>query len=572
MNNLFQDINKIKSYTEIQNHLIDLKPNASEDEIQGLINQIPENFLKQKNDLLMICQLFAHYAKFTSYRIRGNAIKLFEKIKDPMKNLLGDESYFLNKIFNGFYYFKLIMYEDRLITIDDIIKTILRRNSSPEAEYFLPEIIKERPEIFENDIKFLIKSPYSKDYLEKLNTNRQKHIKWIRSSCDFNDSLYQEIETNQLRLSIKTDDIDTFQKIFSSSNLSIDSQIEESIFDNYLPCPQKINLIELVINYDSIKIFKFLIMNSINISEDLNFLLVSLHNNEIIHIIESLLPEQFASYSIFSAIGCWNVEFHEYLINTTSFDYLEKSEVSNNFDQTTLKLIYTTVCSCNFIFFNDYLLPFLRQNSRFVNNNFNEIVIVSMPDYSCFFFNEYLNDPRFNINYCDAGKTSILTQSIIEENSKATKILFQNENLDISTINKQNFGPFHAACKVYTEDKTLKLFLDHPKFDVNLQDDYFGLNAFEFAVVIGNFYFAHKIYDECLSIKCKLIVMTFLITNNKLISLKLLMKKYIESNINITLDSLIDSFIQHLIEMDEYKEEYKIELSKIQNELNKKVK
>ena len=48
------------------------------------------------------------------------------------------------------------------------------------------------------------------------------------------------------------------------------------------------------------------------------------------------------------------------------------------------------------------------------------------------------------------------------------------------------------------------------------------------------------------------------------------MKKYIESNIFTTLDSLIDSFNQHLIEKNEYKEEHKTEMKKIQNELIKK--
>ena len=216
MENFFQDIDKIKSYAEIQKHLIDLKQNASDEEIQSLINQIPQHFLTQKNDIIMICQLFAHYAKFTSHLIRGNAIKLFEKIKTPIKTYLKDDSNFLCKIFKGFYYFELMMYENGLITIDDIIMSILVDKSSLEAEYFLPEIIKERPEIFEKEIKYYIKSPYSDDYLQKFKDTRQKHIQWIRSSCDFHDPLYQEIETNKLRLSIKMDDVDTFQRILSN--------------------------------------------------------------------------------------------------------------------------------------------------------------------------------------------------------------------------------------------------------------------------------------------------------------------------------------------------------------------
>ena len=88
--------------------------------------------------------------------------------------------------------------------------------------------------------------------------------------------------------------------------------------------PQEIPLIELAINYDAAKIFKFLIMNNVTISEKLDFTAISLYDSEIIHTLDSLMKDEFIKNALFNAIGCWNVDFHEYLIETTYFDYIKK--------------------------------------------------------------------------------------------------------------------------------------------------------------------------------------------------------------------------------------------------------
>ena len=54
MGDLFQNDSRIKSYATIQRYLLDLKPNASDEDLQKLINSIPQSFLTNKEDLMMI--------------------------------------------------------------------------------------------------------------------------------------------------------------------------------------------------------------------------------------------------------------------------------------------------------------------------------------------------------------------------------------------------------------------------------------------------------------------------------------------------------------------------------------
>ena len=79
------DESKINIYAKIQDSLCELLPNSSDESIDEIINQIPQNYLTQKEDLMMICQLFAYYSRNFTQNIKGNAIKLIERILKYMK-------------------------------------------------------------------------------------------------------------------------------------------------------------------------------------------------------------------------------------------------------------------------------------------------------------------------------------------------------------------------------------------------------------------------------------------------------------------------------------------------------
>lgn len=282
-------------------------------------------------------------------------------------------------------------------------------------------------------------------------------------------------------------------------------------------------------------------MNNVTISEKLDFTAISLYDSEIIHTLESLMKDEFIKKALFNAIGCWNVDFHEYLIDTTYFDYIEKSEVTSEFDLKTIIIVYSTVFSCNFIFFNDFLLNFLRRNPRFLNENFNEVVYNSLSDCSCFFLSEYLKDKRMDINYRSQLNVnrSILSMLIFEGNSMALEKLFENENLDINLIEFRNFTSYQIACKVFADLKVLDLFLNNKKFDVNLCQNNFRMNSFEFAVTVGNFYFAQKIFENKSIVITNTYALHSPLKSNKLMAVKIFLMKMAELNSSEKIKSLI---------------------------------
>ena len=79
---------KLSLYAKIQRSLCNLKSDSSNLEIDQFINQIPKNFLSQKDDLMIICQLFAFFSLFHSVKMKSLVIKLFEKIMKPIKTIL----------------------------------------------------------------------------------------------------------------------------------------------------------------------------------------------------------------------------------------------------------------------------------------------------------------------------------------------------------------------------------------------------------------------------------------------------------------------------------------------------
>lgn len=569
MNNIFQDEAKIKIFAQIQENLLGLQPNSSEEEIDNLISQIPQNILQSKDDLMTVCQLFSHYGNYISHLIRGNVIKLFEKILEPIKTHLQDESYFLWNIFDGLNYFKLIMYEQGLISIQQIIMSSQLDKTFITSEYFLPEIIEYNPDIFEKELKYKIHCPYSKDYIEKLKEKRKKHINWIRNSNNYKDPEFKEIENDSLRLAIKTDDIDGFQKILSHSNLSINSKIFESIFDNYLIEPRKIPLIELAINYDSINIFKFLIMNDVELSV-LNLKTVLLRNNEMIHIIESKLNSIFNQMSLLNSIGCWNVEMTEYALNNCGYDFLEKSDVDPKNDLILNYIMFGTAYSVNFIFFDTIFLPFLRKNDRYFTENIHNIIYSSLANLSCFFLMEFLKYPTININYENPYDDNMpfLTKAIENYNLKAVEILFKYPGLKYKTSLFDDFSPLHVACIYFSDLKIIDLICKdkNPSINCRISDDI--QTPIFYAADCGNFYAIQKLIELCFEKeKRHYYDLCFVcLFGNHLFTLKVLLKYYFEHE-KKNIDVFIKEFIDFCSNDNDYKKEYPDIIRQIYNEL-----
>ena len=314
MDNLFKDKIKYNLFSQIQKDLINLPPNPEEDQINEIIQKIPSDSLNSKDDLKTIIQLFSSYAFNILIFHRRNAIKLLEKIMPQIKAHLQNESTFFWKVFDNFLYMKLWMYQEGLISINNIIQAINLDETRKLIEYFYPEVIEKEPEAYLKEYKFQLPRIYSDEEIIEFKEKRRKHFQWIRESGDFHDPLYLEIEQDQLRLSIKQDNIEKFQTIISHSNISIDSKIEENVCERYWDISD-FSLLEFAVQFNAIKIFKFLVMNDAEINTELVHWVIQQENYEMIHYVREQLKIEFFRYSLIPAINFWKMDILDFIID-----------------------------------------------------------------------------------------------------------------------------------------------------------------------------------------------------------------------------------------------------------------
>lgn len=372
---IFEDQTQLKLYSTIQKHLHALHPKSREKKLNKIFDLFPADFLNQKENLLMISNLFANVGvnHMTKY---GVVIKLFSRILPLMKIYLQDESSAIWNLTQNLFFLKLWFYEKGLISIQQIQLASLIDNSTITAQYFLPELIKNDPRFFYFEIKpkysiFYDKSTYSKETIQKVLENRQKFFKWILLSNDRTHPIYREIETDPLRLAIKTDDIDGFQRIISESNISINSKIHESIIESCMCDNSGITLVKFAMNYNAIKIFKFLYMNNVEFDVGMISFAIYCRNYDIIHIVESNLKHEFERESLIYSITFWKQKVSRYIMNNYNYDFLREKNISVDEEKKNLilNIIKSTFSSSNFRFFKSILLPFLMNNTQFLMDN-----------------------------------------------------------------------------------------------------------------------------------------------------------------------------------------------------------
>lgn len=106
------------------------------------------------------------------------------------------------------------------------------------------------------------------------------------------------------------------------------------------------------------------------------------------------------------------------LLKYDNFDYLEKSDVVIENQQFFYEIVRESFCGYNFIFLESTLLPFFRNNPKFVDDNIYDIIDITLNEKSCFFFKEFLKHPKIDINYNykDTNHT-LLSKAVLSENS-----------------------------------------------------------------------------------------------------------------------------------------------------------
>ncbi|KAK8845688.1 hypothetical protein M9Y10_020606 [Tritrichomonas musculus] len=566
MQNIFGNEDKIEVFSKLQQKLRLLEPHSSDEKLNELLNSIPPDYLTQKDDLKVICELFALYSRSTIISTKSNFIKLFEKIMQPIKTYLQNESYFFWNIFGGIYYFKLWMYREGLITIDQIIQFCQKTTMKHMIEYFTPEIIEKVPEIYDKEIKYLIDKPLSKEYIEDLKEVRKKHFNWLRNSSDFNDQIYEEIEKESIRLAIKRDDIDSFQKIISNTNLPINSRIRESMIENFLRFDEETTLIEYAIQFNSIKIFQFLVMNDVTLDDSMIWSSVFSNNYEIVHFLENRFNALFPSICFCNSISCWNDEINEYILNNYSeFDFFQQSEVELKDNDILLDIVRETIYYLNFSFFEKILIPFFKQNQKIVDDNINIFLLFSTSENSCFFLPNLLKHPKCDVNYFyQKVQYSIVGGSMIEGNLKAFEMIVNNPEFDVNGPCNRAFSPLIFACGCHCDMKIVEMIFNHPKLKENIK------NSFRMAAMKGNFYALQYLVDNsdnAYTDNFFLILFFTCLCDHHLLILKIILKLYLKLNKQTNCDDLIEEIDSNFSNNPNYRNDFNEDFKKIYEEL-----
>ena len=449
------------------------------------------------------------------------------------------------------------MYEEGLISLDHIILSAMSAKSSITAEYFLPEIIEKDPETFHKEIKFKFpifsdEKTYSNEAISNLKEKRSKFFQWILNCGDYSDPSYREIETDPLRLSIKMDDFDRFQKIISNSNISLNMSVRESIAETFVSRFLDISLIKYAINYNSVKIIKFLVMNDVTFDEGIVSYSIFNGNYDLVHMIESKSRGEFEDYSLVNAIFFWKHKISHYIIlNYSNYSFLKERHIydfNDDLKQKIFDVISATFRSCNFRFFKNTLLPFLRHNSRFVRENIFHIVTLSFKEMSCFFTKEFMKIPGIDVNYVDREEEdTFLTAAVHERNPNAVEYLLNNfPQIDVNSLALEKYSPLYYACGILCDMRTVKLLCNHPDIDISYHVRVSKFPVFHIGLARGNVAatkFLLDNYKDALSIGESFVLVLFCLQYRHLLTLKLylnfLMEKVDIHDKNNSFDKII---------------------------------
>ena len=460
------------------------------------------------------------------------------------------------------------MYQEGLISIDTIILSAKKDKTHSIAEYFCPEIIEKEPEIFEKEIKYKITCPYTSEYIQQFKEKRNKYLKWICESGDYHDPLYREIETNKLLYAIVTDDVNSFQKIISNLNININSNIKESLIQNSHRIYDEETILEFAMEYNAIKITKFLIMNNAKLTNNLYFSAITSGDLDMIHFLESNIPDNFVENIMFNSISDWNFDMTEYVLNNyDKYDFLEKVDIEQKDSKVILQLIRSVFVYINFSFFKTKLIPFFNNNKQFINDHLYEILNIAFSEQTGYFAKEFFKNPNFDVNHY-SDRHSILGRAIDNDNSNVIELILKNPKIDINKDSYSKFPPLMFACGNYKDMKIIKLLANHPDIDANLRDGNHHVNAFEISVSRGHVYSTKYLINNVLKLNISSYNCLFYhaLKSKYLMTLKIILEYYCKNQKSLKFQNLEKSVKEFHFDAD-YKDDYLVDLRHIYNEI-----
>ena len=166
-----------------------------------------------------------------------------------------------------------------------------------------------------------------------------------------------------------------------------------------------------------------------------------------------------------------------------------------------LNIIENTFFSFNFGFFKSVILPFFRNNPKFVSSHINSIIKFTKYDHSCIFASELLKHPDLDLNYIkDSNDSTFLESAIYFNNTNVVELILSQPTIDINQNSTSN--PLFCACAMLADMKIIKMICSNPDIDANFvePDSYYSIvevalfvgNAFALKYLIENFSYLKK--------------------------------------------------------------------------------
>lgn len=360
----------------LQDGLLVYLENQADSELnyQNLINTInKQKICSSKQELTLLLHLISTISQ--NYCRNFHFISKIEKVL----GYLGDyiTSTFTNlekfKIFKHNKRILLFLLEKNILTLDEFIVRKMISKDYLKAKY---------PQYFSPEIKPFMKLDW---FPKSERSNWVKELEEFENQENFSELRKEGENEDYICKLIRSDSIDEFIQYVNRSNYSLKSTISDSIYETNLFLIESnkndLTLIKYAAFFGSIQIFKYLLLNKVELTPQLWIYAIHGKNADIIHLLE------------------------EYKIEPPKKSYKES-------------LIESIKCHYNDIV--DYLL---NQYFQIENQNSNDLYIEYIKNYNFSFFNdEFLNDTTF-FYLCKYGYCSLMSFALNDEKINVNKIL-----------------------------------------------------------------------------------------------------------------------------------------------------
>ena len=305
-----------------------------------LNNQITTN-RKDLYELLKLLSVIINYHH--RYHEFSNKIsRIFEHLKNDIKQMFSNIEIF--NIFKDNLLILPFLFETQIIIFDYhifhcIIQEVLNENDLFLYNYFSPEIKPFIPTLIEQLTKKekeprLIKFDDSNDK-DEFDSNQLIQTIIESNSNEISTEFYEKRKKGEndsyIAELIRQDLIYDFIVYINQTNISLSNYIERSIFEtnSFLIKNQKVTLIEYAAFFGSIQIFKYLILNKVEINPSLWFYAIHSRNPEIISFLEEKQNKKTDESIVFEwykeAIKCHhndiaNYIYQQFILNQTDIE------------------------------------------------------------------------------------------------------------------------------------------------------------------------------------------------------------------------------------------------------------